>query len=542
MDRETLEVDVLIVGAGPAGLAAALRLAARQRAAGTTRSVAVLEKGREPGAHSLSGAVLDPSALAELLPDCEARGAPLGVPVTRDRIYYLTPRGAWRSPIVPPPLRNHGHRVISLSRLVAWLGVQAEDAGVDVLTGFAGQDVLFDGDRVAGVRTGERGRARDGREKPAFEPGVDVRAAVTVLCDGVRGNLTRAVVARCGLDAGRAPQQYALGLKERWSVPAGRIAEGEVVHTLGHPLGAAPFGGGFLYGLEGGDVAVGLVAGLDYEDPRFDPHDAFNRFKQHPLVAGLLAGGELRGYGAKALPEGGWHAVPRPYADGVLLAGDAAGLLDSLRLKGIHLAMRSGMLAADAAFDALEAGDTSTAGLARYGRVLAASAVRRELYPARHVRQAFGWGLVPGLLYAGLALVTGGRVPGPVDRVPGHARMRHAAGSGTPPSPEVRDVGLWIDRRTDVHHSGTAHDEDQPAHLLVDTDVCHTSCGDAYGHPCLRFCPAEVYEMVDEGQGLRLRVNASNCVHCKTCEVMDPYQAIRWVPPEGGDGPRFTGL
>jgi electron-transferring-flavoprotein dehydrogenase len=435
--------------------------------------------------------------------------------------------------------------VISLNRLVAWLGAEAEQAGVDLLTGFAGQEVLFDGERVAGVRTGDRGRGRDGVEKPTFEPGVDVRAGVTILCDGVRGNLTREVIERCGLDAGRAPQQYAIGIKERWSVPAGRLGEGEVIHTLGHPLGHGVFGGGFLYGLEGGDVAVGLVAGLDYEDPGFDPHAAFNRLKQHPLVAAVLAGGHLRGYGAKALPEGGWHAVPRPHAAGVLLAGDAAGLLDSMRLKGIHLALRSGMLAADAAFDALAGGDTSEAGLARYARAIEASAIRRELYPGRHVRQAFAWGLVPGLLYAGLALATGGRAPGPAARHPGHARMRRLVAAVPSPVPAVAGAAarLAVDRRTDLHHSGTAHEEDQPVHLHVRTDVCHSVCGEEYGHPCLRFCPAEVYEMVDDGRGgRRLQINAANCVHCKTCEIMDPYQAIRWVPPEGGDGPRFTGL
>ena len=550
MDRETLDVDVLIVGAGPAGLAAALRLAQRRRAdGGAPLSIAVLEKAREAGAHSLSGAVLDPSALAELLPGYRERGAPLGTPVADDRVYYLTAGAALRFPVVPPPLRNHGHHLISLSRVVGWLAAQAEAEGVGLFTAFAGQELLFDGDRVVGVRTGDRGRGRDGREKPTFEPGVDVRAKVTVLCDGVRGNLTKALVERLSLDAGLEPQQYALGIKELWETAPGRLVPGRVVHTLGYPLGHAVFGGGFLYALDDRQAAVGLVSGLDYQDPLFDPHAAFNRFKRHPLVKGLLKGGQLVRYGAKALPEGGWNAVPRPYAAGVLLAGDAGGYLDSMRLKGIHLAMRTGMLAADAAVEALGASDTSAAGLARYEALIEGSEVRRELYPVRHVRQAFGYGLLPGLLYAGLALATGGRLPGPLSRRPGHERLeRLKASAGTPDAAARTDATavdrrLSVDKRTDVHHSGTAHDEDQPVHLLVRTEVCYSRCGPEYGHPCVRFCPADVYEMVDDGTGgRRLKINASNCVHCKTCDIMDPYQAITWVPPEGGGGPRFTGL
>jgi electron-transferring-flavoprotein dehydrogenase len=321
------------------------------------------------------------------------------------------------------------------------------------------------------------------------------------------------------------------------------------VHTLGYPLGHRVFGGGFLYGVDDRQISVGLVSGLDYQDPLFDPHASFNRFKQHPLVAGILDGGRLVGYGAKALPEGGWNALPRPYADGLLLAGDAAGYLDSMRLKGIHLAMRTGMLAADAAFEGLRDGDTSDVGLARYEKMIAASAVRRELYPVRHVHQAFAYGLVPGLVYAGLALATGGRVPGPGSRGPGHERLEklvsHVDKSSLAPPhlTAIRDRGAAVDKLTDVYHSGTVHDEDQPVHLLVRTDVCHTTCGAEYGHPCVRFCPADVYEMVDDGAGgRRLQINASNCVHCKTCDIMDPYQVITWVPPEGGGGPRFTGL
>jgi electron-transferring-flavoprotein dehydrogenase len=549
MDRETLEVDVLIVGAGPAGLAAAMRLARLQQDSGTKLSVAILEKAREAGAHSLSGAVLDPSALIELIPDYRERGAPLGIEVVDDRVYYLTSGTALRFPMVPPPLRNHGHNLISLNRFVAWFATQIEGEGVDLFSGFAGQELLLDGDQVIGVRTGDRGRGRDGREKVNFEPGVNIFAKVTVLCDGVRGNLTKPLVERLSLDAGREPQQYALGIKELWEIKPDRMEPGRVVHTLGYPLGHALFGGGFIYGLDDRQVAVGLVSGLDYQDPLFDPHAAFNQFKQHPLVAQLLEGGELLGYGAKALPEGGWNAVPRPYAAGVLLAGDAAGYLDSMRLKGIHLAMRTGMLAADAAFEALADDDTSAKSLARYEAMIERSTVRRELYPIRHVHQAFSYGLVPGLLYAGLALTTGGRIPGPSSRFPGHKRIRTLEASYGAPGltphrhQTIGDRRLIVDKLTDIHYSGTTYDENQPVHLRVLTDACYSTCGSEYGYPCLRFCPADVYEMVDKGEaGRRLQINASNCVHCKTCDIMDPYQAITWVPPEGGGGPRYRGL
>jgi electron-transferring-flavoprotein dehydrogenase len=547
---ETLDVDVLIVGGGPAGLSAAIRLGQLQaQHGGEPLSIAVLEKAREAGAHMLSGAVLDPSALRDLIPDFREKGAPLAVGVKRDRVYFLTQKTRIPFPLIPPPLQNHGNSIISLNQFVRWLAEQAEGQGIDFFTGFAGQDVLVEGRRVIGVRTGDRGIGRSGEHKPGFEPGVDIHARVTIFCDGVRGNLTKELLRRFQLGRGRQPEQFAVGLKELWEVPADRVEPGTVMHSLGYPLRHDEFGGGFIYALPEGRLSVGFVAGLDYKDPLFDPHMAFNRFKQHPFVAGLLDGGQMVRYGAKALPEGGWNTIPQAYMDGALIAGDAGGFLNSMRLKGIHLAMRTGMLAAESAFDAIRAGDTSEASLARYQQKIDASPVKAELYPVRNVHQAFGFGLFAGLAFAGLSLATRGRWVEDLHGHAGHQRMKTLRSyfgalpaSLAPSNATTVDRRLTFDKVTNVHFSGTAHDEDQPPHLLVHTEVCSSICGPEYGHPCTRFCPANVYEIVQEPAGPRLQINASNCVHCKTCDIMDPYAVITWVPPEGGGGPQYNGM
>ena len=400
---------------------------------------------------------------------------------------------------------------------------------------------------------GDQGIGKHGERKSTFEPGVDIRAKVTILCDGVRGNLTKALVRRLALDAGRQPQLYAIGIKELWEVPKDRIAGGTVLHTLGYPLKMEEFGGGFLYAMPDGVVSVGFVAGLDYKDPMFDPHLTFQHFKQHPAIASILEGGQMVRYGAKALPEGGWHSIPRLYADGVLIAGDAGGFVNSMRLKGIHLAMRTGMLAAEAAFEAIGAGDTSAARLRAYEDRVNASDVRKELYPVRNVHQSFAHGLLPGLMYSGLSLVTGGWwLKDPMPSHAGFERMQKIAeyygdarpDPAVPAHPVKIDRQLTFDKLTNVHYSGTRHPEDQPSHLIVhDANICATRCREEYGNPCIRFCPANVYEMVDAGDGTKkLQINASNCVHCKTCDIMDPYQIIDWVPPEGGGGPQYEGM
>ena len=551
MARETLDVDVLIVGGGPAGLSAALRLAQLQKATGAPLAIAVLEKAREIGAHMLSGAVIDPSTLEDLVPDFQAKGAPLATPVHEDRVYFLTERGKVKFPFTPPPLANHGHYIISLNRFVRWLGSLADAEGVDIFTGFTGADILMEGDTIRGVRTGDRGIDKHGARKSTFEAGVDVRAKVTIFADGVRGNLTKELMRRLQLGAGKQPPLYAIGIKELWEVPSDRVRAGTVIHTMGYPLRFEEFGGGFIYAMPEGKISVGFVAGLDYRDPMFDPHVAFNRFKLHPFVREIIEGGQMVGYGAKALPEGGWYTIPRCYASGALIVGDAAGFMNSMRLKGIHLAMRSGMLAADTAFDAVRAGDVSATRLQQFEAKVNEGPIRRELYPVRNVHQAFGYGLLAGIAYSGLSLVTGGWWPRPIHSEPGHNRMEMLAehygraGRAIPQGPidDVKpDRRLTFDKVTNVHYSGTRHEEDQPAHLLVHTEVCHTICGEEYGHPCQRFCPANVYEIVTESIGKKLLINASNCVHCKTCDIMDPYQVITWVTPEGGGGPRYDGM
>jgi electron-transferring-flavoprotein dehydrogenase len=554
VERETLEVDILIVGGGPAGMSAALRLAQLQKEkGGAPLAVAVLEKAREPGAHALSGAVLDPSSLRQLVPDYKEKGAPLASEVHKDDVYFLTRRGKLRFPIIPPPLNNHGNYIISVNRFVKWLAGLVEGEGVDIFTGFPAVELLYEKDQVVGVKTGDLGLGKHGERKANFEAGVGIRAKVTILSDGVRGNLTKTLVQRLKLDTDRLPQLYAIGIKELWEVPRDRMAPGSTIHTMGYPLRMEEFGGGFIYAMPDGVISVGFVAGLDYRDPMFDPHVRFQHFKRHPMVAALLAGGQMVRYGAKALPEGGWYTIPRLYADGVLIAGDAGGFVNSVRLKGIHLAIRTGMLAAETAFDALRASDVSATKLRAYEARINDSEVRRELYAVRNVHQSFEHGLLAGLTYAGLSIVTGGWwIRDPMPARAGYERMEKLADyyrDGRPDpdttlNPAKIDRQLTFDRLTNVHYSGTRHAEDQPAHLIVhDTDICRTRCRVEYGNPCTRFCPANVYEMVDAGDGTkRLQINASNCVHCKTCDIMDPYQIIDWVPPEGGGGPNYEGM
>jgi len=568
MERESLEMDVVFVGAGPANLSAALHLTklvtehndavakgtSAEKALGEIQ-IAVIEKGATVGGHILSGAVMDPRGLAELIPDFVAAGAPLDSPVKEDHFLYLTAKRAIRSPLTPPPLKNHGYYIVSLNRLTAWLGEKCEAAGVNIFPEFPGAEMLYDEqDRVVGVRTGDKGIDKEGKRKANFEPGVDLLAKVTVLGEGVRGSLTKKLVARLGLDEGREPQVYSLGVKELWELPDDRYPAGRVTHTLGFPSDQWTYGGGWIYGMQNRVVNLGYVTGLDYRDPLIDPHAEFQRFKSHPFLAKLLAGGKMIRYGAKAIAAGGWHAMPQLYADGVLIVGDSAGFLNAARLKGIHSAIKSGMLAAETIFDALVAADFSAGKLQSFESRVKESWITPELRRYRNFHAAFSHGRWLGMANAGLQYLTGGRAWGIFDRVhqePGHEAMRKLSAYGYRGDNAAQryqdlrfDGQLTFNKVTDVYHAAVAHNEDQPAHLhVLDVNICATRCAEEYGNPCQRFCPAAVYEMTDNGGGQRrLQINFSNCVHCKTCDIMDPYQIINWVTPEGGGGPDYKGM
>jgi electron-transferring-flavoprotein dehydrogenase len=557
--RETLEADVLIVGAGPAGLSCALRLAQliqSQQTKGSDSSPAssalsaeniyVLEKAEELGAHSLSGAVLDPRALAELVPDFEAQGAPLETPVSGDSVYYLTRESKFKAPINPPFFNNHGNYIISLNRFVKWLGGQVERRGVNLFPGFSGMEVLYEGARIAGVRTDDKGIDRNGKPKSNYQPGYDLHSKVAVFAEGPRGSLTKALVRKLNLDEGRNPQTYGIGVKELWDVPAGRLPKGHVAHTAGWPLTPRQFGGAFIYAVSETRLSIGLVSGLDVEDPRFDGHNAFQLWKTHPWIRSLLEGGQMVRYGAKTVPEGGYFAIPNTVADGALIIGDAAGFLNSQRLKGIHLAMKTGMLAAEAIFEALTRGDTSAQSLASFERRWRSSWVHEELWKVRNYHQGFEHGFFPGMAHGALQFLTGGRgLRARYTSRDDHRHMKRCAEIDGHPYERVKPDGkLTFDKLKDVHHSATHHEEDQPSHLrIADFDICNGRCTVEYGNPCQYFCPAQVYEMEEKpGDGKRLKLNPSNCVHCKTCDVADPYQIITWICPEGGGGPRYEGM
>jgi electron-transferring-flavoprotein dehydrogenase len=549
VQREQLEADVLIVGAGPAGLSCALHLSnliRKHNECGgkpelSTENIYVLEKGREIGAHQLSGAIMNPKALRELVPDFE-KSAPLDTPVTDSAALFFTQGSSVRFPITPPPFQNSGNYVVSLSKIAKWLGGLVEKAGVNLFTQFGGAQLICEKEGIAGVITEDKGLDKNGKPKANYTPGYELRAKVTVLAEGPRGSLTKQLVEKYKLD-NINPQIYSIGIKELWDVQPDRIKPGYVAHTLGWPVSNDMYGGGWIYGLSNNRMSIGLVIGLEYADPQFDPHQAFQKWKSHPFIKKILDGGKLVRYGAKTIPAGGWYSMPRSYVDGGLIIGDSASFLDSQRLKGIHMAMKSGMLAAETIFDALRIGDASAKALSAFPQRVEQSYIKKELRLVRNFHQSFKYGLYGGLFHTGLQFITGGR--GLIDPMPITAGYKHYHKINGQPAPErfKGDGKLTFDRLTDVYHSGTRHEEDQPCHLIVrDLNVCATKCVVEYGNPCQYFCPAAVYEMAKEKDGVKLKINAANCVHCKTCDIADPYQIIDWVVPEGGGGPNYEGM
>ena len=534
--RDEMEYDVVTVGAGPAGLAFAIRLKQLK----PDIRVCVIEKASTIGAQILSGAVIEPQALNELLPEWGKNPPPICVPVTQDELWWLRDHErAIKLPITPPQMHNHGNFIVSLGALCAWLAPQAEALGVEIYPGFAAAEPLYDAaGSVRGVRIGDMGVAKDGSHKPGYTQGIDIVAPITVLAEGCRGHLSKQLIGKYRLDADSDPQTYGIGIKELWQVPAGRVTPGKVVHTLGWPLDNATYGGSFLYHLDKDRVAIGFVAGLDYADTMLSPFEAFQQLKHHPTIKPLLEGGNIVSAGARAIVEGGYQSLPKVEMPGAMLIGDGAGLLNVPKIKGTHQAIRSGMLAAEHIADAgkPEGWDAK----------LRASPVMSELRKVRNIRPGFKKGLWLGLANAGWETITAGLSPWTLKN---HADFSSLAKIGAYESPKRDYVERTLaprDRLAGVYFAATEHDEDQPVHLHVaNTDVCVTQCAAEYQNPCTRFCPAGVYEIVADvaaAAGKRLQINAANCVHCKTCDIKDPYQIINWVTPEGGSGPNYQNL
>jgi electron-transferring-flavoprotein dehydrogenase len=544
--REAMDYDVVIVGAGPAGLSAAIRL--KQLAAQQDReiSVCVLEKGSEPGAHILSGAVMDPIAMQELFPDWQQRGAPLNTAVSEDRFLFLSERGAFATPnwLLPACFQNHGNYIVSLGNVVRWLAQQAEAMGVEIFPGFAAAEILYDeAGAVVGVATGNMGVGKDGTPGDDFQLGMALNAKYTLFAEGARGHLGKQLISKFQLDSGKDPQTYGIGLKELWEIDPAKHQPGLVIHTAGWPLNADTYGGSFLYHLENNLVAVGYVVGLGYENPYLSPFEEFQRYKTHPAIRSFFEGGKRLSYGARAITAGGLQSLPKLTFAGGALIGCDAGFLNASRIKGSHAAMKSGMLAADAAFVAIGAGRAQDE-LTAYSAAFETSWLYEELHVARNFKPAMGKGLYLGTLLVGIDQVLfRGKAPWTLH----HQHADHAclqpASSFEPIAYPKPDHVLTFDRLSSVFISNTNHNEHQPAHLtLTDGSVPVSVNLTTYAGPEQRYCPAGVYEYVEESGQPRLQINAQNCVHCKTCDIKDPTQNIVWVTPEGGGGPNYANM
>lgn len=558
VQREEMEVDLLIVGGGSAGLSAAIQF---QKMVDQHNSqnpednlepmIVVLEKAAEVGAHSLSGAVMNPSSLYELFPDYEERGCPILSEVTKEAVYYLGEDYKIKSPILPPPFKNHGNKIISISQFNRWLSEQAEAMGINVFAGFSATEALYDGDKVIGVQTGDRGLDKDGNPKENFEPGMIIKSGVTIFADGTRSPLFKRVSEKLNLRKGKNPEVFELGVKEVIQLPQGKGVAGEVIHTMGFPMSKG-VGGTFIYGLPNDQIIVGLCAYLDTEDPLLNPHRELQKLKTHPFFREKLEGGEVIAYGGKTLPAGGWYSMPKLYHDGLLVSGDAASMVDVKKLKGVHLAMKSGMLAGETAFEAVKAQDFSEKMLASYDEKIQKSFVKEELWQTRNFHQTISKGVFLSAPEIMLQEITNGR--GLFDEMPikhkdyettrtildvwGAEGVNHRQNQLPEP-----DNKLFFDKLSSVYMTGTMHDEDSPNHLkLQDGNICQDTCYPKYQSPCHHFCPASVYEMIDdeETQGKKkLQINYTNCIHCQTCDIKCPFNNIDWTLPEAGGGPNY---
>ena len=551
MERESMEFDVMIVGGGPAGLSAAIRLMQKAAKAGTEVSVCLVEKGSEVGAHILSGAAFEPSALNELFPDWAERGAPVTNPIYHDEVYYLvndTNRVKVPGLFVPPDSHNEGNHAISLGNLCRWLGEQAEELGVNIFPGFAASEILYNEDgSVKGVATGDMGIGMDGEQKPTFTPGYELHAKYTLFAEGCRGHLGKQLIEKFNLDADSGTQHYGIGFKELWDVDPSKHVPGKVVHTVGWPLGHLPSastGGSYLYHLENNQVSLGLIVDLSYKNAHLSPFDEFQRWKHHPLIKDVIEGGTRVSYGARAIIKGGLQALPKLSVPGALLIGDDAGFLNPLKIKGSHTAMKSGMLAADTVLEALAAGQAYTE-LEGFQSRFENSWLHTELQRARNVGPALHkFGVLAGAAYSFVSnKILQGNEPWTMqDPTPDHATLKTAAESKKIDYPKP-DGEISFDKLSSVFLSSTNHEEDQPCHLtLADPSIPISKNLPMYDEPAQRYCPAGVYEVVEENGSPRFQINAQNCVHCKTCDIKDPAQNITWVVPEGAGGPNYPNM